>query len=145
MVFAPFVSRIVRSAALVVVGQQYVDAARTAGERTPYILIREVLPNILPVVLVEAAMRFSLVVLMVASLGFLGLGVQAPTPDWGLIVSESRPYMTQAPWLVLFPATGIAILVICCHTLADRLSRSSDSPLSAPELVVIGEAGEPPK
>lgn len=121
IVFAPFVSRIVRSAALSIVAQGYVDAARTAGEGTLYVVFREVLPNIVPLLLVEAAIRFSFVVLLVASLGFLGLGVQPPTPDWGLMVSDSRPYVGGAPWLIAFPAGGIALIVISCHTLADRL------------------------
>jgi peptide/nickel transport system permease protein len=121
IVFAPFVSRVVRSAALVVMAQEYVSAARAAGERTPYILFREVLPNIAAVLAIEAAIRFGFVVLLVASLGFLGLGVQPPTPDWGLIVNDSRNYMHGSPWLVGFPAAGIAGLVVTSHALADRV------------------------
>jgi peptide/nickel transport system permease protein len=129
IVFAPFVSRVVRSAALVVMAQEYVSAAKTAGEKTWYIVFREVLPNILPVLVIEAAMRFGFVVLLVASLGFLGLGVQPPTPDWGLIVSESRNYMRGAPWLVIFPAVGIALLVVASHTLADRVEAVRTLPI----------------
>ena len=143
IVFAPYVSRIVRSAALAAISQEYVDAAKIAGERTPYILFREILPNILPVVLVEAALRFGFVVLLVASLGFLGLGVQPPTPDWGSSVKESIPYMQQAPWLVLCPAVAIATIVLATHSLADRISsrRARRSPaagsagLQGPSLV----------
>jgi peptide/nickel transport system permease protein len=141
VVFAPFVSRIVRSAALVVVAEQYVDAARTAGERAPRIIFREVLPNIMPLLLVEAAVRFSFVVLVVASLGFLGLGVQPPTPDWGLMVSESRDFASSAPWLIAFPAAGIALMVISCHTLADRLA-GSDEVIGAAEAHEIAQAAQ---
>jgi peptide/nickel transport system permease protein len=122
IVFSPYVSRVIRSVALVVIAQEYVNAAKAAGEGTAYILVREILPNMVPVLAVEAAMRFGFVVLLVASLGFLGLGVQPPTPDWGLIVAESRNYMRVAPWVICFPAAGIATLVIASHTAADRIN-----------------------
>jgi peptide/nickel transport system permease protein len=124
LIYSPFTARVVRSASLVIIGQEYIDAARIAGESTTYILFREVLPNLIPVLGVETAMRFGFVVLLVASLGFLGLGVQPPTPDWGLIVSESRNYMRLAPWLIVVPASGIGALVIACHALADKIGVS---------------------
>jgi peptide/nickel transport system permease protein len=123
IVFAPFVARVIRSATLAITSQEYVNAARVAGESVPFILFGEILPNITHVLGVEAATRFGLIVLLVASLGFLGLGVQPPTPDWGLIVSESRDYMRVAPWLIGFPAGGIAVLVMAAHAMADRLVR----------------------
>ncbi len=125
-VYSPFVARVTRSAAFNITNQEYVDAARIAGESSGYIIFWEVLPNLVGVLLVEAAMRFGFVVLLVASLGFLGLGVQPPTPDWGLIISESRNYMRIAPWLLLFPAIGIAMVVVASHALADRLGGPRD-------------------
>ncbi|MFW6116171.1 MAG: ABC transporter permease [bacterium] len=124
IVYSPFVSRLVRSAALVIMEQEYVDAARIAGERARYIIFREVLPNLVPLLAVEAAMRFGFVVLLVASLGFLGFGVQPPTPDWGLIVSESRNYMKSAPWLIVFPAAAISLIVVASNALADKIGES---------------------
>jgi peptide/nickel transport system permease protein len=124
IVFSPFVSRVVRSQGLVVIAQEYVSAARIAGESTAYILFREILPNMFTLVAVEAAMRFGFVVLLIAGLGFLGLGVQPPTPDWGYMLSDSRNYLQTAPWLVAFPALGIAAVVITSNALADALSGS---------------------
>jgi peptide/nickel transport system permease protein len=141
IVFAPYVARIVRSAALTIVAQEYVDAARAAGERSSYILFREVLPNLQSVLLVEAAVRLSLVVLLVASLGYLGLGVQPPTPDWGLMVSDSQDYIVQAPWLVLFPALGIGLIVVSCHSLADRVAATSTQP-GARDVLAAAALGE---
>jgi peptide/nickel transport system permease protein len=124
IVFSPFVSRVVRSQGLVVIAQEYVSAARIAGESTAYILFREILPNMFTLIAVEAAMRFGFVVLLVAGLGFLGLGVQPPTPDWGYMLNDSRNYLQTAPWLVAFPAVGIAAVVITSNALADAMSGS---------------------
>ena len=68
-------------------------------------------------------MRFSYAIFLVASLGFLGLGVQPPSPDWGLMVGEARNYFTQAPWVLLFPAGAIALLVVGVGFLSDGLRR----------------------
>jgi peptide/nickel transport system permease protein len=124
IVLAPFVSRVMRSQGLVVAAQEYVSAARIAGESTTYILFREILPNMLSLMAVESAMRFGFVVLLVASLGFLGLGVQPPTPDWGYMLNDSRNYLEAAPWLIAFPAAAIATVVITSNALADAIGGS---------------------
>jgi peptide/nickel transport system permease protein len=124
IVFSPFVSRIMRSQGLVIIAQEYVSAARIAGESTAYILFREILPNMFSLLAVESAMRFGFVVLLVAGLGFLGLGVQPPTPDWGYMLNDSRNYLQTAPWLAAFPAVGIASVVITSNALADAIGGS---------------------
>ena len=86
-------------------------------------MVRELLPNVLPPLAVEASMRFSYAIFLVASLGFLGLGVQPPSPDWGLMVGEARTYFQQAGWVLLFPAGAIALLVVGVGFLSDGLRR----------------------
>ena len=101
----------------------FVEAARTQGESLPTILVREILPSVLPALAVEAALRFSYAIFLVASLGFLGVGVQPPRPDWGLMVKEARQNVTQTPWALYFPAGAIALLVIGVNLTADGLKR----------------------
>jgi hypothetical protein len=77
--------------------------------------------NAIPPLLVELAMRFSYAIFLVASLGFLGLGVQPPSPDWGLQINEARSYFTRAPWMLLFPAGAISLLVVSTNLMTDGL------------------------
>ncbi len=121
--YIPMVARVVRSVVLDLKTRQFVEAARLRGERRAYIMFRELLPNVLPPLAVEASMRFSYAIFLVASLGFLGLGVQPPSPDWGLMVGEARTYFQQAGWVLLFPAGAIALLVVGVGFLSDGLRR----------------------
>jgi len=120
-VFAPLIARTVRAAALAEVRKEYVQAARLRGEHLPYILLREILPNVKGPLVVEGTIRLGYAVFTSATLGFLGLGVQPPTPDWGLMVSDNRNMLTTAPWTVLFPALAIAFVVVAISLLADGL------------------------
>ena len=95
--------------------------ARARRDARGYVLFREILPNALPPLLVEASMRFSYSIFLVASLGFLGLGVQPPSPDWGLQINEARNFFAIAPWVLLFPACTIALLVISTSLMSDGL------------------------
>ena len=121
--YVPMVSRVVRSVVLDLKTRQFVEAARLRGENSLYIMFREILPNVLPPLAVEASMRFSYAIFLVASLGFLGLGVQPPSPDWGLMVGEARNYFTQAQWPLLAPAGAIALLVVGIGFMSDGLRR----------------------
>lgn len=123
LLYVPIVTRVIRSATLNVANLGYVEAARLRGESTLYILFREIFPAILPALAVEAALRFSYAIFLVASLGFLGLGVQPPSPDWGRLVAEARGDYLNAPWTLWFPALAIAILVIGVNLMADGLRR----------------------
>ena len=123
VVYTPIVARVVRSAVLPIKARGFVEAARVQGEPRPYILFREILPSTLPSLAVEAALRFSYAIFLVASLGFLGVGVQPPSPDWGLMVKEARDIVTQAPWALYFPAGAIATVVVGVNLLADSLKR----------------------
>ena len=124
VVYTPIVARVVRSEVLSIKAKAFVEAARLQGERLPGLLFREILPSVLPALSVEAALRFSYGIFLVASLGFLGVGVQPPTPDWGLMVKEERIYFRLAPWSLYFPAGAISLLVIAVNLTADGLKRA---------------------
>jgi peptide/nickel transport system permease protein len=130
LAFMPVVSRVIRSATLAVKPLEFVQSARLRGEPVYYIIFREILPNIIPVVAVEASIRISFALLLTASLGFLGLGVQPPTPDWGLMVSEARTNLSAAPWVALAPALAMGSLVVGVNLLADGIRQSVRLPLS---------------
>jgi len=86
-------------------------------------MFAEILPNTVGPIIVEATARFAYSIMMVASLGFLGVGLQPPTPDWGMMVIENRPIIADAPWTVLFPALAIASLVIAISIFSDFISK----------------------
>jgi peptide/nickel transport system permease protein len=121
ILYIPMVARVVRSMVLDLKNKEFVEAARVRGEKRSYILFREILPNSLPPLLVEASMRFSYSIFLVASLGYLGLGVQPPSPDWGLQIAEAKNFFQIAPWVLLFPACIIAVLVISTSLMSDGL------------------------
>ena len=123
VLYIPMVARVVRSVVLDLKTRQFVEAAKMRGESSSYIMFSEILPSVLPPLAVESSMRFAYAIFLVASLGFLGLGVQPPSPDWGLMVGEARNYFTQAPWVLLFPAGAIALLVVGIGFLSDGLRR----------------------
>lgn len=124
VVYTGGVTRIVRAAAMDVMPLDYVQAARARGEGVAYILSREVLPNILDVVLVEFAMRASWVVLLISSLSFLGFGANPPTPDWGLMVAENRSLMSVVPLATIAPIVSLATLIIGLNLASDGLAKS---------------------
>lgn len=119
VLFSPLVARTVRSAVLVEGRRPYVEAARLQGESQLWIMGQEILPNVAPVVVVEATIRLGFAVFTAAALSFLGLGAQPPSPDWGLAISESRIFLQDAPWTVLAPAAAIASMVVAVSLLAD--------------------------
>ncbi len=123
VVYTPIVARVVRSVVLAVKTKGFVEAARIQGEPTGYILWREIFPSVLPALAVESALRFSYAIFLVASLGFLGVGVQPPSPNWGLMVNEGRNFIALTPWALYFPAAAISLLVIGVNLLADGLKR----------------------
>lgn len=124
IVYTPIVARVVRSVVLDVKTKGYIESARMQGEAMSYILFREILPAVLPALAVEAALRFSYAIFLVASLGFLGVGVQPPSPDWGLMVKEARNYLSLTPWALYFPAAAISLLVVGVNLMADGLKRA---------------------
>ena len=121
--FIPATARVSRGVLLTEKNQEYVSAARIRGESNLYIMFVEIFPNTIGPIIVEATARFAYSIMMVASLGFLGVGFQPPTPDWGMMVIENKPIISQAPWAVLFPALAIASLVIAISIFSDFISK----------------------
>lgn len=121
ILYVPIIARVVRSMVLDLKTKEFVEAAIVRGEKRRYILLREILPNALPPLFVECTMRFSYSIFLVASLGFLGLGVQPPSADWGLQINEARNFLSIAPWMLLFPATAISVLIIATSLMSDGL------------------------
>jgi peptide/nickel transport system permease protein len=123
VVYTPIVARVVRSVVLSVKQKSFIEAARLRGESTYYILFREILPSVLPALAVEAALRFSYSIFLVASLGFLGIGVQPPSSNWGMMVNEARDHVHQLPWSMYLPIVAISLLVVSVNLTADSLRR----------------------
>ncbi len=144
IVYTPIVARVVRSEVLATKNRGFVEAAKLQGESTANILRREILPSTLPALTVEASLRFSYAIFLVASLGFLGVGVQPPTPDWGLMVNEARNYVRLTPWALFFPAGAISVLVISVNLMADGLKRILQSTVIAPAPNVARETAPIP-
>lgn len=121
IVFVPKSARVARSAVAPLRRLGYVEAARLRGTGWLSIVFRELLPNVQGELAVEFCLRFAYALLLISSLGFLGFGVQPPAPDWGLMISEARGIVMIAPWIVLFPALAIGIIVVAINVLADGL------------------------
>ncbi len=121
---APGISRIVRTATLEVSVRGYVEAAIARGERSFAVIVREVLPNIMAPVLVDSGLRFTYSILIIASVNFLGLGLQPPASDWALMISDNRQYISIQAWAVLAPAAMIALLTIGINLTGDAIARS---------------------
>jgi peptide/nickel transport system permease protein len=124
LVQAPLVARVVRTATVEQSVRGFVEAAVARGERTPAILRREILPNIVPAVAADAGLRFTYSILLVASVNFLGLGLQPPAADWALIISENRSGLDLNPYVILVPAVLIALLTIGLNLVGDAVGRT---------------------
>ena len=121
--YTPATARVARGALLTCKNNEYVDAARIRGESHLYIMFIEILPNTIGPVIVEITARFAYSIMMIASLGFLGVGLQPPTPDWGMMVIENKSLILEAPWTVLYPSLAIASLVIAVSLFSDFISK----------------------
>lgn len=118
------VARTVRGAVLQESGKDYVLAARVRGDGPLFVMLRELFPNVFPIVIVEFTVRMTFAVFAVANLSFLGFGVQPPAPDWGLQVAESYGLLISGEWWVaLFPTLAIASLVISIYVIANEANR----------------------
>ena len=124
IIFTPLIARTVRSAVLIEREREYVSAARLRGERGPRIMVIEILPNITGPIMVEGTIRLGYAIFAATTLAFLGLGIQDPSPDWGLAIANGRAYLQVAWWMVLFPATALATLVVAVNLVADGLRRA---------------------
>jgi peptide/nickel transport system permease protein len=120
----PRVARIARGAAVEVVERDFIRAAEAIGESRRRILLGDVLPNITGPLVVEASLRLSFNIAVVAGLSFLGFGIQPPNADWGLMINENRNGLTLQPWPVVLPVVAIGLLTIATSLIGDGLARA---------------------
>jgi peptide/nickel transport system permease protein len=123
IVYLPVFFRVARAGAIAEAGRTYVDAARALGLPEWRILVRHVLRNVLPLVLLQYMILFPLALQIEAALGFLGLGIQPPTPDWGALLEQAKNYILFAPWLSIFPGLFILLAAASVILLGRGLQR----------------------
>jgi peptide/nickel transport system permease protein len=124
--FTPGMARIARSAVLSVRERDFVLAAVARGEGTAFVVTREVLPNVLGPLVVEGTIRVGFAIMLGATLGFLGLGAQPPSTEWGLMIAEARQFMFRNPWMVAAPGGAIALAAIGFNLFGDALRDALD-------------------
>ena len=124
LVFTPIIARTVRAAVLVEREMEYVQAAKLRNERAKFVMFVEILPNVMGPILVEFTVRVGYAIFTIATLSFLGLGIQPPAPDWGSTISNQYVYLIGGDWWpVLFPALAIGSLVIGVNLISDSVSQ----------------------
>lgn len=122
LVYVPIVARVVRSSTLDIKTRAFIQAAQIRGESRLYIVFREIFPSVIPTLVVEASLRFSFAIFLVAALGFLGVAARPPSPDWGLMVNENRGGLYNiTPWALEYPAAAIAVLVVGVNLFSDGI------------------------
>jgi len=124
--FTPGLARITRSVVLDLRGQEFIQAAQARGESAWYVIVHELLPNAWPPIIVEASLRVTFAILVGAVLSFLGLGVRPPAADWGLMISEARTFLDQAPWIALAPGAAMCVTVVAVILIGDGLRERLD-------------------
>ncbi|WP_420491558.1 nickel transporter permease [Neobacillus drentensis] len=117
----PNFGRLVRSKVLSVKQEEYIMSARAVGMKDARILFRHILPNSISPVIVQATLAIATAIIEAAALGFLGLGAQPPTPEWGKMLADSKNYITQAPWTLIFPGLAIMLTVLGFNLMGDGL------------------------
>ncbi len=122
----PVYTRLVRSTVLSTKQELYVEAARCTGAKTGRILGRHILPNIASSLIVLGSMNIGTAILTAAALSFIGLGVQRPDPEWGVILNSGRRFMNQAPWMTIYPGLAIAFTVLAVNMFGDGLRSALD-------------------
>ena len=126
IVYLPRYVRLVRASALAELGKDYVTAARVSGVKPLRLMLSTVLPNCLSPLIVQAALGVSDAILEAAALGFLGLGAQAPTAEWGTMLADSREFIRSDPWLVTLPGLAILVTVVSINLAGDGLRDALD-------------------
>lgn len=114
-------ARLARSLVLKIRGRDYVAAAVVTGSKTGYILTKYMVPNVIPTLVITAATDIGGMMLELAGLSFLGFGAKAPTPEWGLMLNEGRQFISNAPWMMIYPGAAIFVVVVVFNLLGDTL------------------------
>lgn len=122
-------TRMVRSYALTVAKSDYIESSMALGASTSRIMIQHIIPNIISIIIIQFTGNISINILMGATLSFIGLGVKAPRPEWGLMLSEGMTYMSRAPHMIIFPALALVITAVCINTFGDALRDALDPQL----------------
>jgi len=129
LVLQPHFVRLTRAAVMAEKGREYVTAAQVAGASPLRLMFRTILPNCLAPLIVQATLSFSNAILDAAALGFLGMGAQPPTPEWGTMLAEAREFILRAWWVVTFPGLAILITVLAINLMGDGLRDALDPKL----------------
>ncbi len=132
VIYSPTFARLVRAETLALKTEGYVEASHALGTTLAKVVFRHILPNLLGKVVVQCSITFALTVVVEASLSYLGLGAQPPTPSWGLMLKDARDYLVQAPWLALYPGLALAFTVLCFNILGDVPVRTPEPQALAP-------------
>lgn len=127
--YVPHYARLIRGSVLTELSKDYVVASRVAGAGTLRIMLNAVLPNCMAPIIVQATLSFSTAILDAAALGFLGLGAQPPTAEWGTMLSDAVKFLRAAPWIVVFPGLAIFITVVAFNLMGDGLRDALDPKL----------------
>ncbi|MFK8033550.1 MAG: ABC transporter permease subunit [Hyphomicrobiales bacterium] len=129
IVLQPHFVRLTRASVMTELNKEYVTSARVAGASPYYLMTKTILPNCLGPVTVQATLSFSNAILDAAALGFLGMGAQPPTPEWGTMLAEAREFILRAWWVVTFPGIAILITVLAINLMGDGLRDALDPKL----------------
>jgi dipeptide transport system permease protein len=129
IVLQPHYVRLTRASVMSELSKDYVTSARVVGAGTARLMFRTVLPNCMSPIIVQAALSFSTAILDAAALGFLGMGAQPPTPEWGTMLAEAREFILRAWWVVTFPGLAILITVLAINLMGDGLRDALDPKL----------------
>jgi peptide/nickel transport system permease protein len=124
--YIPFFARITRGQVLTLAESPFIEASRSAGGSASWILMRHVLPNVIPLLIIQATTSLAFAILAEASLSYLGLGTQPPQPSLGRMLTEARPWLNQAPWLAIFPGLALMAMVVGGNLLGDGLRDALD-------------------
>ena len=111
---------------MTVVGQDYIEAAKSCGTKDRFIILKHVIPNAIGPVIVQATMSVGTMIIWAASMSFLGMGVQPPAPEWGAMLSEGKDYMLMAPYLVIIPGMAIVLTALSLNLMGDGLRDALD-------------------
>jgi peptide/nickel transport system permease protein len=126
IIYVPMLGRLTRVSVMIQLGQEYVEAARAAGASGARILVRHILPNVLPPLLVQMTLVMADAVLLEAAFSFLGLGIRPPEPSWGVMLDAGRNYLAVAPWLGLFAGLAVTSMILALNALGDALRVAFD-------------------
>ena len=122
----PYFTRVIRATVMSLTSMDYIEAAQANGATHMHIILRHIIPNCMGPIIVEATINLSYMIMLAASLSFIGMGVVSPTPEWGAMLSEGREVMLDAPWVVLAPGLAIVITALSVNLLGDGIRDALD-------------------